>query len=60
MARSRDPDLFPFAVSSLAALLALFTAGLFEYNFADSEVAVLFLYIITLPSALERLRRVRP
>jgi O-antigen ligase len=41
----------PEAAAAAAALLALFTAGLFEYNFADSEVIVLFLYLISAPFA---------
>jgi O-antigen ligase len=49
--RSRDPSPFPQAAAAQAALLALFTAGLFEYNFADSEIAVLFLYLLTSPFA---------
>ena len=34
---------------------ALLTAGLFEYNFGDSEVLMLFLTIVTLPAAADRL-----
>ncbi len=49
--KDRKAAVFPFAAAGAAALLALFTAGLFEYNFADSEVAVLFLYLITAPFA---------
>ena len=51
--RNRAPA--PYIAAALAALAALFTAGLFEYNFADSEIAVLFLYIISLPWAVLRL-----
>lgn len=49
--RDRRGAVFPYAAAGLAALLALFTAGLFEYNFADSEIAVLFLYLLTVPFA---------
>jgi O-antigen ligase len=52
---NRDPSLFPLTVAALAAFLAHFAAGLFEYNFADAEVAVLFLYIITVPFAQARI-----
>ncbi|MFC2166250.1 O-antigen ligase family protein [Acidobacteriota bacterium] len=52
---NKDPALFPLTVAALAAFLAHFTAGLFEYNFADAEVAVLFLYIITIPFAQARI-----
>jgi len=41
------------AAAALATLVALFTAGLFEYNFGDSEVLMLFLIIITLPAAAD-------
>jgi len=47
--RNKDPTRYPLTVSALAALLALCTAGLFEYNFGDSEITILFLTIITLP-----------
>jgi O-antigen ligase len=42
------PDL---AAAGLAALVAMLTAGLFEYNFGDSEFLMLFLGLITLPFA---------
>jgi O-antigen ligase len=41
------------AAGALATLIALLTAGLFEYNFGDSEVLMLFLIIITLPAAAD-------
>jgi O-antigen ligase len=55
--KNKDPTLFPFTVAALAALLALSTAGLFEYNFADSEITALFLYLITIPFSLARIQR---
>jgi len=55
--RNKDPTLLPFTIAALAALLALFTAGLFEYNFADSEITMLFLYMITIPFSLARIQR---
>jgi hypothetical protein len=42
------------AASALACVTALLTAGLFEYNFGDSEVLMLFLIVITLPAAAGR------
>jgi len=39
--------------AALATVLALLTAGLFEYNFGDSEVLMLFLIVITLPAAAD-------
>ena len=47
--RNKDLTFYPLTVSALAALLALCTAGFFEYNFGDSEITLLFLTIITLP-----------
>jgi O-antigen ligase len=41
----------PWIASGLACVLALFIAGLFEYNFGDSEVVMLYLVLITLPFA---------
>jgi len=55
--KNKDPTLLPFTVAALAALFALFTAGLFEYNFADSEITMLFLYMITIPFSLARIER---
>lgn len=45
----------PFlAAAGLATVVGLLTGGLFEYNFGDSEVLMLFLIVSTLPSAAER------
>jgi O-antigen ligase len=52
----RNPAFLPLAVAGLAALTTLATAGLFEYNFGDSEITVLFLYIITIPFTLARVK----
>lgn len=54
--KNKDPTLYPFTAAALAALIALFTAGLFEYNFADSEITALFLYMITIPFSLARIQ----
>ena len=40
--------------AALAAIAAMLAAGLFEYNFGDSEFLMLFLVIITLPFAAVR------
>ena len=37
--------------AALAAIVAMLAAGLFEYNFGDSEFLMLFLGLITLPFA---------
>jgi O-antigen ligase len=47
------------AAAALAATIALLTAGLFEYNFGDSEVLMLFLIVVTLPAAADAARRRR-
>jgi O-antigen ligase len=48
---SRHPSL---AAAGLAAIAAMLSAGLFEYNFGDSEFLMLFLVLITLPYASDR------
>jgi O-antigen ligase len=40
--------------TALAALAAMLAAGLFEYNFGDSEFLMLFLLLVTLPFAAAR------
>jgi O-antigen ligase len=42
------------AAGGLAALAAMLVAGLFEYNFGDSEFLMLLLVIVTLPFAAAR------
>ncbi len=49
--RSRMPALAAAGLASIAAMLA---AGLFEYNFGDSEFLMLFLVFVTLPFAADR------
>jgi O-antigen ligase len=41
----------PLAAGALAALAAFFVAGFFEFNFGDSEISTLLLFILTLPFA---------
>jgi len=52
--KNKGSTVFAPAAAAAAALLALVTAGLFEYNFADSEIAVLFLYLLTFPFAFPK------
>jgi O-antigen ligase len=40
--------------TGLAVIGAMLAAGLFEYNFGDSEFLMLFLVLVTLPYAAER------
>jgi O-antigen ligase len=54
-----EPDLKPLTVGALAALVAVLISGLFEYNFGDSEITILFLYILTLPFLLARIKDLR-
>ncbi|MGE0814255.1 MAG: O-antigen ligase family protein [Vicinamibacterales bacterium] len=49
--RTRAPAL---AAGGLAALAAMLAAGMFEYNFGDSEFLMLFLVLITAPFAADR------
>ncbi len=49
--RTRYPAL---AAGGLAAVAAMLAAGLFEYNFGDSEFLMLFLVLVTLPAAADR------
>ncbi len=51
LGHSRHPSL---AAAGLAAIAAMLSAGLFEYNFGDSEFLMLFLVLITLPYASDR------
>lgn len=45
--------------AALGALAALMLAGLFEYNFGDSEVLILFLFIASAPYSFPTLERGR-
>jgi len=49
----RQLDRVP-AAAALAAVFAMLAAGLFEYNFGDSEFLMLFLVLVTLPFAAAR------
>jgi O-antigen ligase len=54
----------PEARAALSALTAFLTMGLFEYNFSDSEVIMVLLFIATLPFAastgIARARHAQP
>ena len=42
------------AAAGLAAVISMLAAGMFEYNFGDSEFLMLFLILVTLPFAASR------
>jgi O-antigen ligase len=52
--RFRQTEIRFLPAAALAAIVALLAAGLFEYNFGDSEVLMLFLIVVTLPAAADR------
>jgi O-antigen ligase len=47
----KHPQARVAAVAAIAGVVAMLAAGLFEYNFGDSEFLMLFLVIVTLPFA---------
>lgn len=49
--RSESPAL---AAAGLAAMASMLAAGMFEYNFGDSEFLMLLLVLVTLPAAVAR------
>ena len=49
--RLKAPDTTGLAAAGLAAVAGMLAAGMFEYNFGDSEFLMLFLVLITLPHA---------
>lgn len=51
--KPHDPRLF-FQLGPLAVAAAFFTAGIFEYNFGDTEVLILFLFIISTAYSVRR------
>lgn len=53
--RSLRTSRYPWlAATGLAAIAGMMGAGLFEYNFGDSEFLMLFLLLLTLPFAADR------
>jgi O-antigen ligase len=51
---ARERQLRFLAASGLAAVVSMLAAGMFEYNFGDSEFLMLFLILVTLPFAARR------
>ena len=50
----REPRQKLLAATALAAVVSMLAAGMFEYNFGDSEFLMLFLVLVTLPFAAAR------
>ncbi len=49
--KGKPTGALPWIAAALASVLALFMAGLFEYNFADSEVIMFYLLVLAIPFA---------
>jgi O-antigen ligase len=52
--RRRTSALPSIATTGFACVIAMLAAGMFEYNFGDSEFLMLFLVLVTLPYAADR------
>ncbi len=52
----RTSELRSISTAALACIGAMLAAGMFEYNFGDSEFLMLFLVLVTLPFAADRVR----
>jgi O-antigen ligase len=52
--RRRSTRLPSLPTAALACVVAMLGAGMFEYNFGDSEFLMLFLLLVTLPYAADR------
>jgi O-antigen ligase len=52
--KTRASPIRSLPTAALAVVVAMLTAGMFEYNFGDSEFLMLFLLLVTLPYAADR------
>src|SRR4029078_9012472 len=52
--RRRHADFPSLSNTGIAVIGAMLAAGLFEYNFGDSEFLMMFLVLVTLPYAADR------
>jgi hypothetical protein len=52
MLKSAETETRPFILSALAALTGFMVSGFFSYNFGDSEILMLLLFIVSLPYGL--------
>jgi O-antigen ligase len=53
--KSRTSGVRWLYTAGLAGVVAMLAAGMFEYNFGDSEFLMLFLLLVTLPYAADRI-----
>lgn len=53
LTKIRSPRVATLARTAVAGTLAMLVLGLFEYNFGDSEVLMLYLFLVSLPMAAE-------
>ena len=53
--KTRSSSLRSLPTAALAGVVAMLAAGMFEYNFGDSEFLMLFLLLVTLPYAADRM-----
>ncbi|MGW8180250.1 MAG: O-antigen ligase family protein, partial [bacterium] len=51
-----QPFLQYLSVTCICILVAFHLAGLFEYNFGDSEIAILLFFFVTIPYTVDRRR----
>ena len=56
----RSSALPSLPTAALAGVVAMLAAGMFEYNFGDSEFLMLFLLLVTLPYAADRVPATAP
>jgi len=58
--KTRSSSWRSLPTAALAAVVAMLAAGMFEYNFGDSEFLMLFLLLVTLPYAADRVPATAP
>ena len=58
--KRRATAFLSLATAGLACTVAMLAAGMFEYNFHDSEFLMLFLVLVTLPYAADRTPVAKP
>jgi O-antigen ligase len=58
--KCRSSALPSLPAAALACVVAMLAAGMFEYNFGDSEFLMLFLLLVTLPYAADRTTATSP